>query len=1433
MSDRTKSAPADPLAAQIAARLEDLPNPARIRDRAELSGPIDELTRILGQLDALPPERHNDDLRDRVEETRRRFEDKRDRLKVLEEARLKVEDSLVNAQRLHDSGRQLSDVVEPYQSAAAHVRGLRTSRDWDDADLVDLSVLEGTAESARQRYLNDHEVPTTRQEGEGLVAQILSFAEQIRKDPTYSVTYFSEALVGAPTERMEVQRAIVIARTLLFNWWLAKIADYLETARQKLDIDHMPRDARGELQKINQLPGRNNPEIGRQLTEENLRGFEAMRARVDENVRALDTAESELRRAIGILESTAADALEADSHYQLALAAYPFASGLEETRARIVETARREIDPLLDTAGAQLKREAWVQAALALDRVERLLALQPPTVLPEARARYDTLRAVYENVKPLTARPRTLSPTEERELLQQISIAYADDYWPGWESLARDLIRLQTLRNLQTLGESVNAACKPGTTVAELEYLAEALADLQKNPPANAPKDKLAELPVMTRRVESWLGYARARDELAKAPKTGVDTSVMPDDLELDVVADLQVAAEGLRQASMDRLAKAAADSGHPSLTAQLERMKVNDTRAARVLAETNSVLDRGGRLAADDLSQKLEDLKRELGRPNSHRQGLLVAYHELRQRLTALYRDELQKLLAGDRANYYANLSDDDLGARMTQLKQIAADTEPAADNLAREADMARSMARAQRIEVQVAKGVLTWEDAKEAWKTAREKAELNTEPYNYALHRERQAYKLAVFKQTANARDETTVKLLQRLTEDEMLSHEWDVWYRYGSNLVTLAQVTIAPNRTYEDNDNRLPEAQEWVETARAALRTADALTEGRRFTQADEIESRDNLTRLITTAEEWDILLRAFDRYRQTLKDENPRQADFLNMIATHDETDGQLNRPAGKGPDAKRWHNGLWAQVRGVAQVRLETRLKKLPPEDILGRLNALLSLVILSPDNSGLRDELANQSAQILHALQTLVNETIGDYGGAHFSRRFLASNGRSPAGREHLDAQLMETRQTIDSLEGYRQTLARIGPTQFPVSDSLLTGMSDRLAGWKTELEAFRNALDEALRVSADGLRDPSQFDKAHRILRVSQNTYLDETQVPPEFINANHPTYRWAVENIGKDFDRRRRQEALRDKIVGLIRSEQSGVALALRARGGEQLSKTEWEQVEGLRDTLKQLRESLREMIAAEDKDATQLQGTLRYPLPEDREQYYSGAHGIEQIILAKLEQYRVVAAWLAEWADPHDNLLNVIDWPKEMKKIATRRNRGPGNMGLNEALRQCREALGGAEGTGRSGDRWALRPAHDALSPLGMVKSTGGDNPATTGEHLWYGVIEPLNRRRAKLQATLADHIADNERMEANIIWRSNNYQARFDTLVAKKEALLAARKLPWKVWEEMPAFIEFRRAVEEFCVICPDYQAFIEAQEDARRHTGKEFYCPEGD
>lgn len=1432
MSDYINSAHSPLSETDITAWLDALPDLARIKNVHELDVFIKELDAFPSQLKFVSPEQ-GDDIHDRISETRRLLVGKRERLKIIDRVRQEVADSLESAQRLHDSRYGVDDVVRPYTDVANHIESLRTGSEWewDGADLIELKVLKGTVEKEREGYLNDHQRPTTRQEGDGLVAQILRFAEQAEKNPGHVVTYFSEATFNATSEQMPVSRAIEIARTLLYNWWVSKIADYKEGARLKLEVDHQPRAAQGEIRRIMHLPGRDNSKIAVFLPQKTLEEIEEARTKIDEAVHNLSKAESELRRANTILESSAPDLLTAYDHYLRAQEAYPYVPDLEETLEQIVTAAKGEIAPLLNTADAQLKNEAWLQASLALDRAGKLLGLQRPTDLPDERARYDVLHTAYESVRPLTARPKTLTPTDERELLQRLSSTYANDYWPYWKSLARDLMQLQTMRNLQDLRKAVDDACRQGANAAELERMADVLADLQENPPHNAPRDMVDQLPTLARRIKGWLGYARARDELNKIPKGGIDVSVDPDDLAFAEVADLKRANEWLKQASEDRVAEEATKSGNPSLIARMKRLEINDARAERVLQEANSLLDDSQAPTVDSLERKMEALREELGRPNSHRQDLLAAYHRMRQRLTNIYRAELEELIGHNRDTYFVALSEGELVRRLDKFRAILPKSEQNDDSLVESVEIARLMARANRIEAQAAKGGATWKQVEGAWVSARDKAEGDEDLYGHALYQAGQARKRDAFQQAASARDEASAQLLERLTIDPSLQNDWEVWYRYGSLLFNLAQRALNPNRSFEENEAALPGTREKVEVARQSLDTAVGLSGGQQLLQIDGRGTYADLSQLISAADEWEGLLLAFESYCQTIK-KDPDPADFAAMVSTYKATGERLKSSSNKGPNAKGWHSGLWAQVSGVAQTRLQTRLKELPSHDILGRFNLFLCLAVLLPDNQAIGNQMTVQSEQMLQELQALANGTVGDYSGAEFTDRYLKRTQRSPEVKDLLDEQLMETRKTITLLDSYRHLRPRFAQTQLPIGEGLLPEMADKLNGWKTELESFKNALGNAMRIATDGLVEPRQLDKANRILRVAQGTYPEEIQVPDAFMNHNHPTYRWAVADIKEKKARREGQGALRNKILALIKDESDGVAQALRERAGETLSSSEQGKVDGLRNTLQQLYKALDDMISAEPGDATQLQQSLDYKLPEDDDRYYSGAKEIKRIIGEKLTQYDRVGSWLTQWVDVRGEFQGIINWPKEKKKIIARRDQGPGDIGLNVALRLCREMLNGTDGTEKSGDSYALRPIYNALSWDNMMRELSDKsaerNIGMMDEPLLYGVVEPINRRRNESCATLAGYIVECEEMENNIIWRSKNFQARFDALIAARDKLLKTRNW-FRSWEGVPAFYEFRAAVESFCEICPQYKTFLEARAEARRHTGREFYC----
>ena len=529
-----------------------------------------------------------------------------------------------------------------------------------------------------------------------------------------------------------------------------------------------------------------------------------------------------------------------------------------------------------------------------------------------------------------------------------------------------------------------------------------------------------------------------------------------------------------------------------------------------------------------------------------------------------------------------------------------------------------------------------------------------------------------------------------------------------------------------------------------------------------------------------------------------------------------------------PDAPRWYDELWKQTRNVARGRLDDRLHALPAAAILEQLDVLLGLALLFPDEANVQTQLNNQALQILAALQALVTNTVSDYGGSAFGQRFLNREKRTPSDEECLTRQIEEARQTALSLTQYQQTLQRLEPNGLRVDRQQLLEQAEQVNGWIDELEQFHDALDSAQQLAQDGLANKDQFEKARRVLRLAQSPYANLAQVAPGFSNANHPTYRWVKEKIEKDIDLRREQEDLLAQVRQLMEREQQGVALALRWRAGEPINPAEQAQVGRLLNELSQLRTLLGKLIKAAPGDPTLLQQGLVYRPPEaphDPDKESSGATNVEKAIAAKIDQYKRVNLWLGQWSEGNV-LRNVIDWPRTRARLVEWRNSGP--MGLNNARLGCREAREG-DANGHCGGQWALRPAYRALSD-DKLNETIGATPGE-GEPLWFGLIEPLNQRRLALRRLLAEEIDDSEQMETNIRWRSSQYQSRLDLLQARRNGLLSAHRLPWVNWHNVPAWDDFRRAVEEFCQICPDDETFKQIRDEMADYTGLIAYCPE--
>lgn len=1436
---------------QIARRLEEMPNPAALRSLDDLAAPIEELRLALADLDALPPDRLDRDLRADVAERLRAFGDKRERLRLLTEAQTDLEDRLRSAADLFADSGAVDRVIVRYNDAIAAIGSLRQAgRNWDRVELETIERMQARVEAVSEVFRDDHERPTTRQEGEELTALIIQFHEMARKNPQHNVTYFNAPdRMSARPVQMEVSQALDIARLILFNLWDAKIETYLELARQKLEIDHEPRAARVEWERCNRLPGRDIPAVGLSLSTDQTRDINELKVRIEAAIEKLTDAEETLRRAENALEPPHPDPLEADKLRRKAEESFSHVGGLDRVRAAIVQAARTALPAALTAVETQLRAEAWPAAAAALQRAEGLLNLQPAGQATDERARLATWRAVYSAVEPLVA-PAGGPPSleEQRTILEELSRRYADDFWPGWPTLARQLTRLRTRRDVDALLAEANTLAQPDGHTPDLDDLLQRLRALEANPPADMPSESRPKLPETIRRVSAWLGYARLRDELAKVPADGAVGDASP----LEDVADLKVAEHALAQTKQDFAAAMATQQsrqGRLSLARQLKKLQANDNDAGNILERATALLHRHTLPQAEEWRTQLDELRTILGRPNSLRQELLTVYGDARRRLAHLVAEDLTRQLDETRPHYYEPLDEKKLDAALNELQNLWPAGDPTVEPATRaaraallaEAGLARTLARAHRIERDARRGILTWEKAQQAWETARAEAEDRSDIDDYAHHRTGLARKEVVFKEAASASTPiVAANMLRDLTDDEVLRHDWTVWFHHGRMLFESVRAAVAPEQTYDRNVEALSQARGQLETARRSLHRAQTLRGNRAPSQAEEGAWAYQLETLVDVLEQWDGLLRALSRYQENLRGEWPTHVECLRIAQTHQEIQEQLSAvildPNAPSPAAA--YEGLWKQVHGVAQGRLETRLHALAnsrDDATLLQLDALLGQLILSPASDGAQSQLVGQANLILRALQTLVQDTIGDYSGANFSARFLRRTGQSPAPDSFLGQQIDEARQTAVSLATYDQTLQRARPTSFQHDPRLLATWVDQVNQWIDKLEQFNKALQNAERLAQDGLANPQQFDRANRILRAAQTTDTELTQIAPEFIRANHPAYRWIAARIAQDVDRRNKQETALNQIHQLIAREREGVALALRWKEGRTpLTPNQQEQVRQMINVLTQLRQALRDMVAAAPDDPTLLQSNLLYHLPEQPDELTQGTRGaanIERLIDGKIKQYRQVNQWLNEWLGPEPRY-PVVDWERVRRDAMARRETGM--EGLKSARRLCLLARDGAEDSRRFGEAWPLQPALVALSAAnlrGVAHSAIGDTEVTGPD--WYGVVEPLNQRRLEFCRQLETHLQDNERLREDIGRRMNQYQPLMDELQSRKQALFNTFHLPWQPWPQVAAYQAFLETMVAFCAVCPRLDVFQQMCQEVADYTRMGVRCPEND
>jgi hypothetical protein len=1316
--------------------------------------------------------------------------------------------------------------VERFKDAWNEAEAARAAQDdWTLDELTALDTLIGRAKSKYDEIRQRHEFPVTKQEGE-IVFVVLDFVALLQQVPEAQVTYFASEEPKADPKAMLVSEAAKVARRRLVMFWEKKVGEYLDTAQGHLDR-HKPRLAEAAVRDCETLPGRYDERLGVSFPSYLETRIGEMQKKIRPELEKLRTAETKLAQA------RASNApLEAHQYWTAAKNGYPHVDGLDEVRQQIVTKAWQEVNLTIPDIKTRLEREEWQPAQQKLAYVSQLLTVTGPGEAPEQnelQKKVASLQNVYEQILPvIDLEAGRLHGEEERRHLEMLQQQYQDGFWSFWHGLQTRLRQLQARHSVAAIQKEINDTCNPEATIQALAQLNADVAEMAQNPPAGLSNEDKKALSKFLARLEGWLGFARARDEWRKV-KVSRDADD-DEELELTDVPDLAVMRQGVEAAQKDSGAARAASN--LSLADRLGSLEHNDERANQAMQEARRLLDKN-EVSAEQLRRQKTEIERWLRRPTSCRRDLLAIRSQVAQHLSAALRQQIETQL-DDAQPWFEDLALEDVTRQRLEYQKVSVLLPDEGDEaFEQEVDTAVAIATAHRTEREARRGMMGWKSVKERWETAREEALPDSDLRDYAHRRSRFAFKQQQMQEAraiASAQPEGAERLLRQLIEDPVLQEDWEVWYEHGKQIFQLARRRLNPNHHLF---SEVTPAIEYLGQARTSLNRASA-TARQQDIPADKVSDHEKLGRLLADLEEWDQLVETLDFAAGTLlADGLVTHEDSHQALARKQEAEGAISQRS----EPSRWLKKHWQAVRQAAQERLEEQFREATGDFL--RLDSLLALIAFFPNDETIKTRLQDLVLTTISDVQREVANIAGDDAAAKFLERYRRQHdGHVPENRQLAQLQLEETAQAGRKVRTLRLALDMKQLDTVQVSPASLNQEKESLDRWAEALRGLQIALDSAWRIAENGLRQPEQFERAYYILRQNNRGSVDLPQVPENFKNRNHPSYRWCSEAIEELEGRYKAQKVFYQEIVARLDQEKEAAKLALAVRNDDELSAEDMAKVNELPQLLAELQARMAAMREAEPDDPTRLQTKMKYePTDENQRYYYRGLANIATVIGCKLEQYLTLKRWLEQFSigepSPDGRHPAIVDWQGEKPEIFRQRDSGP--SGLVEARKRCHAVREGDE-AGIYNGLWSMVKARVALSFPALMnylqQQAVGEDAVAEREPVLYGVCEPLNQRRTELEKRLAQQIAENQATEDNIRWRHDTFNERWQRFINAQQALMKARKPPWRQWLETAAWETFRQAIEAFCQICPAYPGFRQGiQEVAEKTGGLEARCEE--
>ena len=1241
---------------------------------------------------------------------------------------------------------------------------------------------------------------------------IVDLIERAKRNPSELVTFFSSADYDAVREPMEAARAAGIAKEwLVLKLWKPKIQEYIETARDNL-AKHKPREALSALRRWESLPGLNDARIGLPLPDTLRSQINNVEKEIQSKLTLLEKAEELIQKA-----NLEQDPVRAYELWEKAQQTFPYLPALPETKKTIAANAKSEIETLLTETQKGLEEEQWNRAKLRLDRIQKLLSLR--LALPaRLRDRYDELDQVYQAIRPLADRMsrKSLSLQQEIDLLESLQRTYSGSYWDHWDTWQRRLAELQARSNVEALERQIHDQCNANAALDSLESLQQDCQRMIKNPPTGISDSDRQRLQDHLRRLEAWIGFARARDVLAMIRGTGG----MKREGEWVVIPDLSEVESDIKTAKKDPKAARAVRSRR--LEATLRRLQGQDQQIAQEIQEVRD-LDLLNTPTLDKAREAEQRIRRWVNQPSSHRTELL----ELQDLARSILREELlskaRELVDQAQSDYFANLDVASVEKILKEFDALGSDDfyPGGGESLHEIVKTPLAMAQAHRSEREARRNRALWVKAQRAWEEAARGAE-EEEWKEYCERRARLAFKEAEFFRAEwdAPNPEAAEKIFRALCQDEALRDDWQVWFRHGSYCL----------RTLQDILRTPLEKRGSADPSHYLAASRESLGRARRLIYEHGEPPNDDLQRSLKELEIWEKLADAQRKIQRAFQADPLRVDACEEALQEYDHTAQDLKT----NDQASRLLDEFWQDQITRARQKLEKQARR--STDSLSRVNAWLGIRVLFPGDRTSEEKLKQLGLEAWGTFQAKVKDAVFDPTAQSFLARYRGEKNINPDEREIVNLQINDVRalqRESQNLTGILD-LVDLQSTVGGISEDQVKEVQQQLQDWEKQLLELRQALAQATQLAEMGLLDPTQFERAKYVLGQKKNAErtVGLVVVPPTFRDQAHPSYLACKTYLTRMETRRQDEERRRKKLDICLRYSQATTVEELRPLSDDDL---EIEVLQELRQGLQKGKfpvevalDIMQAMRRAEPDDACGLQEDIQYRDPDSTDpEPASSWDAVYNVIKAKVEQIQTIRTWLMQFINegetPVGDCPGIIDWPTRSAQIQEWQEQGP--QKLVEAIKMCRGILHG-DGQGLYEGFWSLSRAYDELARERMIAYL----QETTEQQDVIRLCTParsLDRKREELRAEIGQQKQDCAAMEQRIAWKIRNYERRwndfltaFHDLMAKRKGIFRKRR---KLYETSQ-WQAFERAAREFYKICSQDANFTDMLDQVRKETG---------